>query len=139
MRRTVLLALAALSLSVPGLARADALTVTSGIFRIGLELDDFRFTGNGFDLIGALPPPEHIPGVLAPVADPHQQDVGRFPPRPGQLMDGAGAAWVLEIGEERVQLRGQILQPVEGHREGRLIIVNEDGQREHLAGPTGRA
>lgn len=67
MRRIVLLALTALSLSVPGLARADSLTVTSGIFRIGLEFDDFRFTGNGFDLIGALPPPEHIPGVLAPV------------------------------------------------------------------------
>jgi hypothetical protein len=67
MRTTALLALTVFSLSVPGLARADSVTVTSGAFRIGVEFDDFRFTGNGFDLIGALPPQDHIPGVLAPV------------------------------------------------------------------------
>ncbi len=67
MRRTALLALTVFSLSIPGLARADSVTVTSGAFRIGVELDDFRLTGSGFDLIGALPPQDHIPGVLAPV------------------------------------------------------------------------
>jgi len=67
MRTTVLLALAAFSLSVPNLARADSVTVTSRSFRIGVELDDFWFKGTGFDLVGELPPQEHIPGVLAPV------------------------------------------------------------------------
>jgi hypothetical protein len=67
MRTTALLALTVFSLSVPGLARADSVTVTAGTFRIGVEFDDFRFTGTGFDLIGALPPQDHIPGVLAPV------------------------------------------------------------------------
>ena len=78
MRTTALLALTAFSLSVPSPARADAVTVTSGVFRIGVEFDNFRFTGNGFDLIGALPPQEHIPGVLAPVC---------FACQPGDIVD----------------------------------------------------
>jgi hypothetical protein len=67
MRTTALLALTVCSLSVPGLAGADSVTVTSGSFSIGVEFDHFRFTGSGFDLIGALPPQDHIPGTLAPV------------------------------------------------------------------------
>ena len=65
MRTTAVLAL--FLLTVPGFARADSVTVRSGAFRLGVEFDSFRFTGSGFDLISALPPQEHIPGVLAPV------------------------------------------------------------------------
>ena len=65
MRITAVLAL--FLLTVPGFARADSVTVRSGAFRLGVEFDSFRFTGNGFDLISALPPQEYIPGVLAPV------------------------------------------------------------------------
>ena len=63
---TALLALTVFSLSVPGLARADSVTVTSGAFSIGVEFDHFRFTGSGFDLIGALPPQDHIPACSPP-------------------------------------------------------------------------
>jgi hypothetical protein len=49
---------------IAGRTRADSVTVTSGMFRIGVEVDDFRFTGNGFDLIGALPQPVPEPASL---------------------------------------------------------------------------
>jgi hypothetical protein len=78
MRTTAVLALMVFSLCVPGLARADSLQITGGSFRIGVEFDDFRFIGDGFDLLGNLPPQEHIPGVLAPVC---------VPCRPGDIVD----------------------------------------------------
>jgi len=78
MRTTALLVLMVFSLCAPGLARADSVAITSGVFRSGVEFDDFRFAGDGFQLFGALPPGDHIPGVLAPVC---------VTCRPGDIVD----------------------------------------------------
>jgi hypothetical protein len=78
MRTSAVLALTVFSLCIPETARADSVRITGGSFRIGVEFDGFRFTGDGFDLLGNLPPGGHIPGVLAPVC---------LTCRPGDIVD----------------------------------------------------
>lgn len=78
MGRMVVIAGTVFLLCVPPSAAADAIRVASGRFAIDVEFDRFRFAGEGFDLVGALPPSEHVPGVLGPVCSTC---------RPGDIVD----------------------------------------------------